>query len=127
KFNGYSQFVTQAADKAAPGQESDAIEQAKNALREETRKNFRAFLEALGEDQPFCYWWGPTNVHRKWIKGSGKRLWGIEPDDLKGKMPPFLPDVHEVREDLADYFGEIAAWDDGIGIILEELEASGEA
>ncbi len=42
-------------------------------------------------------------------------------------MPPFLPDLHEVREDLADYFGEISAWDAGITVVLEEIEASGQA
>jgi len=31
-----------------------------------------------------------------------------------------------VREDLADYFGEIAAWDAGIAEILKELEKTGE-
>jgi uncharacterized sulfatase len=30
-------------------------------------------------------------------------------------MPAFLPDVHAVREDLADYLGEIAAFDAGLG------------
>ncbi len=37
-------------------------------------------------------------------------------------MPAFLPDVPEVRQDLADYFGEIAAWDAAIGVLLDELE-----
>ena len=99
---------------------------AKAALIEESRGNFEDFLAARAGDEPWCYWFGPTNVHRKWIKGSGKALWGIEPDSLKGKMPPFLPDVPEVREDLADYFGEIEAWDAGIGVLLEELEKTGE-
>ncbi|MEC8738010.1 MAG: sulfatase/phosphatase domain-containing protein, partial [Planctomycetota bacterium] len=58
----------------------------------------------------------------KWIKGSGKKLWDINPDSLKGKMPAFLPDVPEVRQDLADYFGEIAAWDAAVGVLLDELE-----
>ena len=26
------------------------------------------------------------------------RVGGIEPDDLKGRLPDFLPDVHEVLE-----------------------------
>jgi arylsulfatase A-like enzyme len=34
--------------------------------------------------------------------------------------------VPEVREDLADYFGEIAAWDATIGALLVELEKSGQ-
>ena len=49
------------------------------------------------------------------LAGSGTRLWGIDPDDLQGKLPPFLPDVPVVREDLADYFGEIAAFDLALG------------
>ena len=79
-------------------------------------------LNSCKDNAPFCYWFGPTNVHRKWIKGSGKDLWGIDPDSLRGKMPAFLPDVPEIRQDLADYFGEIAAWDAAVGVLLDELE-----
>ncbi|MCP3691967.1 MAG: sulfatase-like hydrolase/transferase, partial [Planctomycetaceae bacterium] len=88
--------------------------------------NFQAFLDACPDDQPFCYWFGPTLVHRKWIKGSGKALWGINPDDLKGRMPSFLPDVHEVRQDLADYLGEVQAFDAGLGILVDLLKSSGQ-
>jgi arylsulfatase A-like enzyme len=45
---------------------------------------------------------------------------------LKGKLPPFLPDVPEVREDLADYFGEIMALDHALGLLLAKLETIGE-
>lgn len=121
KFNGFSQYVTREVEKGT------AVAEAKQALLDEARGNFKAFLADQKEGQPFCYWFGPTNVHRKWIKGSGKKLWGIDPDTLKGKMPPFLPDVHEVRQDLADYFGEIAAWDAGMAVLLDELEKSGQA
>jgi uncharacterized sulfatase len=41
-------------------------------------------------------------------------------------MPAFLPDVHEVREDFNDYLGECQAFDAGLGVILERLEAAGE-
>ena len=44
----------------------------------------------------------------------------------KGKMPPFLPDVPEVREDLADYFGEVQAFDAALGVLLKRLEEIGE-
>ncbi len=60
------------------------------------------------------------------MKGSGKALWGIEPDSLQGKLPEFLPDVHEIREDFADYLGEIQGWDAGIGVLLKRLEELGE-
>ena len=102
----------------------------KRMLLEEVRKNVRSFLDADNDgqadgDQPFCYWFGPTNCHRKWIAGSGKELWGIDPDSLKGKLPPFLPDVPVVREDFADYLGEAQAFDAGLGVLIEELKRIG--
>lgn len=120
RFNGFSQNVTKMVAKGS------TIESAKQELYDEVLGNFRAFMSDRNTDQPFCYWFGPTNVHRKWIKGSGKDLWDIDPDSLKGKMPPYLPDVPEVREDLADYFGEIAAWDTAVGMLVDELEKSGD-
>ena len=118
-FNQFSHWVT--ANAPVRG-----VEAAKEALYDETRQNFRAFLAARPTAQPFCYWWGPTNTHRTWERGSGKALWGIEPDDLKGRLPAFLPDVHEIREDAADYLGECQAVDKGLGILLKELAVAGE-
>ena len=102
------------------------VEGAKQILYDESRQNFDAFLDARPPDTPFCYWWGPTNTHRKWQRGSGKALWGLEPDDLKGRLPAFLPDVHDVREDVCDYLGECLAVDAGLGGLLERLEELGE-
>jgi N-sulfoglucosamine sulfohydrolase len=120
QFNRFSQFVSEKPDSEA----------AKAKLLAEVRANIRSFLDA-DEDQvldgegPICYWFGPTNTHRKWVAGSGKKLWGIDPDDLKGKLPPYLPDVHTVREDFADYLGEVAAFDAGLGVLIEELKRVG--
>ena len=102
------------------------VEGAKQALLDEIRDNFDTFLDARSEGQPFCYWWGPTNTHRTWESGSGKALWGLEPDDLKGRLPDFLPDVHEIREDVCDYLGECQAFDAGLGVLLHRLEEIGE-
>ena len=102
------------------------VEGAKQILYDESRQNFDAFLDARPPDTPFCYWWGPTNTHRKWQRGSGKALWGLDPDDLKGRLPAFLPDVHDVREDVCDYLGECLAVDAGLGGLLERLEELGE-
>ncbi|QDU25149.1 Choline-sulfatase [Anatilimnocola aggregata] len=120
RVNQFSQNVTKMV---ANGM---ALEDAKHALYDEVTNNFDAFLAARKPDQPFCYWFGPTNVHRKWIKGSGKKLWGIEPESLQGKLPAFLPDVPEVREDFADYLGEAQAFDASLGALLKKLEATGE-
>ena len=120
RFNQFSENVTRLVREGTP------LEEAKRALYEEAADNFDDFLAAREPGKPFCYWFGPTNVHRKWVKGSGKALWGIDPDGLKGKMPPFLPDVPEVREDFADYLGEAQAFDAALGVLLAKLEATGE-
>ncbi|MEZ5039670.1 MAG: sulfatase [Saprospiraceae bacterium] len=120
-FNNYSQQVTKYVK-----EDSMTIAAAKQVLHDEVRANFQAFLDAREAGKPFCYWWGPTNTHRKWTYGSGKALWGINPDDLEGKMPAFLPDADTVREDFADYLGEAMAFDAGLGVLLGMLEDMGE-
>ncbi|TLD70398.1 sulfatase [Phragmitibacter flavus] len=120
KFNQFSQHVTRMV---AAGK---GLEEAKQTLYDEVSSNFDAFLSDRKKDQPFTFWFGPTNVHRKWIKGSGNALWNIDPETLKGKLPAFLPDVPEVREDVADYLGEIQALDAAVGLLLMKLEAIGE-
>ena len=122
-FNQFSHWVTQHAPEFGHGR--TGIEAAKAAMLAETRANTRAFLEAVPDGQPFCYWWGPTNTHRTWERGSGKSLWDIDPDQLRGRLPAFLPDVHDIREDAADYLGECLATDAGLGVLIDELEQAG--
>ena len=92
---------------------------AHDKILSQVRDNFDAFLADRKPDQPWLYWFGPTNTHRTWVSGSGKALWGIDPDSLKGKLPAFLPDVPEVREDVADYLGEGQAFDAYVGVLLK--------
>jgi N-sulfoglucosamine sulfohydrolase len=106
--------------------EGQSLAVAREKIFEQVRANFDTFLADRKAGQPWLYWFGSTTTHRRWIKGSGKKLWGIEPDALKGKLPPFLPDVPEVREDVADYLGEVQAFDAYIGLLLKKLEETGE-
>jgi arylsulfatase A-like enzyme len=119
-FNRFSQNATKMV------REGQTFEAAKAKILDQVRGNFAAFLTDRKPGQPFCYWFGPTLTHREWEKGSGKALWGIDPESLKGKLPKFMPDVPEVREDFADYLGEIQAWDAGIGVLIKMLEDAGE-
>ena len=125
RFNQFSQNVTKMV---AEGKDREA---AKEELYAECLKNFEMFL-AAGEKnpeekaKPFLYYFGPTNTHRHWEKGSGKALWDMNPDDLKGKLPKFLPDVPEVREDFCDYLGEVLALDAVLGRFVKKLEEMGE-
>lgn len=120
QYNNFSENVTKLVRDGTP------VDSAKQKLYAEVTGNFDAFLAARPKDQPFCYWFGPTLVHRLWEKGSGQALWGIDQESLKGKLPKFLPDVPEVREDFADYLGEIQGFDAGVGLLLKRLEEMGE-
>ena len=106
--------------------EGMTVEQARAALVAEVRGNFDTFLRDGQPDQPWLYFAGATTTHRKWAAESGRRLWGIDPDSLKGKLPPFLPDVPEIREDVADYLGEVQAVDAYVGVLRERLEETGQ-
>lgn len=114
-FNRFSQHVEQAQDR----------QQAKQQLLDEARGNFQQFLDSCDQSQPFCYWFGPTNCHRKWVRGSGKEHWGLDPAKLVGKLPSYLPDNALVRQDFCDYLGEVQAFDAGLGVLLDELEQRG--
>jgi arylsulfatase A-like enzyme len=120
RFNNFSEIVTKMV---ATGQSFAA---ARDELLGGVRGNFRDFLGARPPGRPWLYWFGPTNVHRAWQRGSGKALWGIDPEQFRGRIPAHLPDVATVREDFADYFGEIQAFDAAVGMLLSELESRGE-
>lgn len=92
--NNFSENVTAMLNKG------QSLAAAREKIHAQVKANFAAFLADRKPGQPWHYWFGPTNTHRRWVKGSGKKLWGIEPDSWQGRLPPFLPDVHEVREDL---------------------------
>ncbi|QDT67601.1 Choline-sulfatase [Planctomycetes bacterium MalM25] len=116
RFNQFSQNASRADDPEAE----------KLALLDEVRQNFRSFLADREGEQPFFYWFNPTNTHRGWERGSGKKLWGLDPDELRGRLPAFLTDDPVVREDFADYLGEALAFDAAVGVLLAELEERGE-
>lgn len=118
--NNFSEEVTKMV---ADGQ---TVAAAREKILGQVRGNFDDFLAARKFGQPWHYWFGTTTTHRSWVKGSGKKLWGIEPDALKGKLPKSMPDVPEIREDVADYLGECQAVDAYVGVLLKKLEEAGE-
>ncbi len=85
--------------------------------------NFESFFESREPDQPFSFWVGGSEAHRRFEQGSwkaaGKRLEDAE-------VPPFLPDTPEIREDLLDYAVEIEWFDSHVGRILDFLAEHGE-
>lgn len=102
------------------------VEAAHEDILNQVRANFNAFMADRKPGQPWFYYFGSTTTHRTWIKGSGKKHWGIDPDALKGKLPAAFPDVPEIREDTADYLGECQAIDACVGELLKLVESAGE-
>lgn len=86
-------------------------------------KDFATFLEDTPRGTPFCFWFGSTDPHRLYDRGSGLKA-GLRLEDVS--VPPFLPDTPAVRSDLLDYCAEIERFDRDIGAMLKLLEARGE-
>lgn len=91
------------------------------------REDYKKVLAGRTPGKPYFFIYGPINTHRPFVPGSGQATFGINPNALKGLLPPYLPDVPEVRTDYSDYLGQVQVLDLLVGTFLEELEKSGEA
>ena len=108
------------------GEAKDEKEREKR--REETLAHPRMVMRQIladKSDKPFFLCYGTINVHRPYTPDSGAKLWNIDPDMLKGLIPKFLPDEHDVRRDFSDYLGEVMAADAMLGEMIAELEKAG--
>ncbi|QEC51153.1 putative sulfatase [Anseongella ginsenosidimutans] len=85
--------------------------------------NFADFLEGKPGEQPFFFWLGTHEPHRRFKKGIGKENGMIAE---KVRVPAFLPDVEEVRSDLLDYGFEIQWFDKQLQKTISLLEEAGE-
>ncbi len=86
-------------------------------------KDFATFLKSKPAAQPFCFWFGSTDPHRLYERGSGVKS-GLKLADVK--VPPYLPDTPAVRSDILDYYFEIERFDRDLGAMLKLLEAAGQ-
>lgn len=84
---------------------------------------FKKFLSERPKNKPFCFWFGSSDPHRGYRKGSGlakgKKLKDAE-------VPPFLPDTPEIRSDMLDYTFEVERFDGDVGKMIALLEMAGE-
>lgn len=85
-------------------------------------KGFKKFMGEHKKGQPFCFWFGSTDPHRGFKKGSGLEA-GKKLKDAK--VPSFLPDNDEIRGDLLDYAYEIDRFDRDLGGCLKILKEKG--
>jgi arylsulfatase A-like enzyme len=87
--------------------------------------NFKDFLKDRKEDQPFCFWYGSREPHRRYEYGAGvnktdKRVENID------RVYTFWPDNEVVRTDMLDYAYEIEYFDQHLEKMLQLLEETGE-
>ena len=86
-------------------------------------ENFREFLKDRPQGQPFSFWFGAHEPHRRFAAGIGLQA-GKEPTEVR--VPPFLPDTPEIRSDLLDYSVEIEWFDGHLARMLDILEEQGQ-
>lgn len=96
-------------------------------------RNVAAMAAAAGEflrgsaGLPFFLVVGYSDPHREFQGRKGfpgvPAIPAVDPASVP--VPRFLPDLPEVRADLADYYESVARLDAGVGLVLEELRESG--
>ncbi len=91
--------------------------------------SFAEFLKKLPAGKPFCFWFGGVfhggfDPHRPFDPGSGVKA-GLKPEEVV--IPPYLPDIPEVRSDFLDYYVEVQRFDRDVEGVLRALEAASRA
>ncbi len=89
----------------------------------EEYQDFATFLAERPADRPFSFWFGSSDPHRDYEKGSGAAS-GMDLDAIA--LAEHFPDSPEVRGDVADYYWEVQRFDREVGELLEMLERAGE-
>jgi arylsulfatase A-like enzyme len=87
--------------------------------------NFEDFLNDRSGDEPFCFWYGGREPHRRYEYRAGLTKGGKDLTDVD-TVPDFWPDTEIVRTDMLDYAYEIDYFDSHLQQMLDLLEARGE-
>lgn len=79
-------------------------------------------------DRPFLLIVGYSDPHRA-PEDFGNREWPrttrVTYNPAILQLPPYLPDLPEVRQDVAHYYESVSRLDSGIGLLLEALAKAG--
>jgi len=86
-------------------------------------RDFESFLKERPPGAAFCFWFGSSDPHRGYEKGSGEKN-GIDLDSIV--VPPPYPDSRVIRSDIADYYWEVQRFDREVGRAVELLRERGE-
>lgn len=75
-------------------------------------------LDKRPKDKPFFMWAASIDPHRPFNQGTYK--YPQDPD--KVIVPPYIPDIPEIREELAGYYDEISRFDEHVGRVIDKLK-----
>ncbi len=98
---------------------------AKGIAGDDYAGNFADFLKAAPTNQPWCFWYGSHEPHRRYEYGAGVAKGGKKLSDVD-HVPAYWPDNDIVRNDMLDYGYEVEYFDLHLQRMLEMLEANGE-
>jgi N-sulfoglucosamine sulfohydrolase len=84
-----------------------------------TPQRFEDFLNKAPKNRPWFFWINYNDPHHPWDHDAG------HVDPAKIKLPPQLPDLPGVREDLADYCNEVERADRSFADALAVLRKHG--
>lgn len=85
----------------------------------QTPRLFDQFLEQAPKGRPWFFWINYNDPHHPWDPDAGRV------DPAKVKLPPYLPDLPGIRQDLALYCGEIERADRSFGEAMAVLRKHG--
>ncbi|MBZ2187172.1 MAG: sulfatase [Bryobacter sp.] len=88
--------------------------------RDQTAHLFNQFIDSAGT-RPFFYWVNFSDPHHVWDRNAIPK----PHDPARIPLPPHLPDLPGVRDDLARYYDEITRADEELGFVLSTLEKRG--
>jgi arylsulfatase A-like enzyme len=86
--------------------------------------NFADFLDAAPKGQPWTFWYGAQEPHRRYEFGSGVAKGGKQLSDID-RVPGYWPDNDVVRNDMLDYAFEVEHFDRHLGRMLKLLGERG--
>jgi len=86
-------------------------------------EDFKTFLEQKPSDQPFSFWFGSYDPHRRYSDELRQKM-GIDPSEVE--VPAYMPDVDETRKDIANYYAEVQRFDRESGELISLLKEAGE-
>lgn len=87
--------------------------------------NFKTFLAQKNNEEPFCFWYGGHEPHRKYEYGTGVSVGNKKLAQLDSVFS-YWPQTETVKNDILDYAFELEYFDKQLGGILKILEENGE-